>query len=339
VIEFLGKLVRCEHLSEEEAARAMELIMRDEATQSQIAGFAVALRVKGETIDEITGLARTAMSMATPIEVADPDTLLDVVGTGGDGSHSFNISTMSAIVAAACGARVAKHGNRAASSICGAADVLEALGVRVDLPPPAVAGCVAEVGIGFLFAPLFHPSFRFATVPRRELGVRTVFNVLGPLCNPARAGCRALGVADVSLAPGMAEVLVRLGVRRALVFGAEGLDELSTAGPSLVIELLDGQRRQYQLDPVELGLARVSPAELRGGDPAHNADIVRSVLSGERGPRREVVLLNASAALRAAGLAADWREGIGLAAEAIDQGRAGTLLERWVTASRAVAAA
>ena len=338
MIEFLSKLVRCEHLSEDEASRAMELIMRDEATHSQIAGFVMALRVKGETVDEITGLARTLMALATPIDVPGPETLLDVVGTGGDGSHSFNISTLSAVVAAACGARVAKHGNRAASSTCGAADVLEALGVRIDLPPPAVASCVAEAGIGFLFAPLFHPSFRFAAVPRRELGVRTVFNVLGPLCNPARAGCRALGVADPALAPKMAEALVRLGVRRTLVFNAEGLDELSTAGPSLVIELLDGERRQHQLDPAELGLQPASPADLRGGEPARNAEIARAVLAGERGPRRDIVLLNASAALRAAGLAADWREGIGLAADAIDRGRAGELLDRWVRVSQAVAA-
>jgi anthranilate phosphoribosyltransferase len=339
VIEFLSKLARCEHLDEEEASRAVELIMRDEATPSQIAGFVMALRVKGETVDEIAGMARTAMALATPIDVPDPDSLLDVVGTGGDGSHSINISTLSAIVAAACGARVAKHGNRAASSTCGAADVLEALGVRIDLPPAGVAGCVADVGIGFLFAPLFHPSFRFAGVPRRELGVRTVFNVLGPLCNPARAGCRALGVADAGLASKMAEVLPRLGVRRALVFHADGLDELSTVGPSMVIELLDGQRRQYQLDPAELGLPPATAADIRGGAPARNAEIARAVLGGELGPRRDIVLLNASAALRAAGLAAGWREGIDLAAEAIDRGRAGDLLDRWVRASQAVVSA
>jgi anthranilate phosphoribosyltransferase len=334
MIEFLGKLVRGEHLSEEEASRAMELIMRDQATHSQIAGFAVALRVKGETRDEIIGLARTMMALATPIDVPDPGTLLDVVGTGGDGSHSFNISTISAIVAAACGARVAKHGNRAASSICGAADVLEALGVRIDLPPAGVAGCVAEAGIGFLFAPLFHPSFRFAGVPRRELGVRTVFNILGPLCNPARAGCRALGVADAALAPRVADVLVRLGVRRALVFNGDGLDELHTGGPSLVIELLDGVRREYQLEPGGLGLQPASAADIRGAGADRNAEIALAVLSGERGPRRDIVLLNASAALRAAGLAADWRDGIGQAAEAIDRGRAGEVLQAWVRASQ-----
>jgi anthranilate phosphoribosyltransferase len=339
VIEFLSKLVRCEHLTEAEASRAMELIMRDDATPIQIAGLIMALRVKGETVAEITGMARTAMAMATPIAVERPESLLDVVGTGGDGSHSINISTLSAIVAAACGARVAKHGNRAASSICGAADVLEALGVKIDLPPAGVGRCVSEVGIAFLFAPLFHPSFRYAGVPRRELGVRTVFNVLGPLCNPAHAGCRALGVADATLAPRMAEALARLDVRRSIVFTAEGLDELSTVGPSLVIEQLDGQRREYELDPRELGLPRASAADLRGGEPARNAEIARSVLAGEPGPQRDIVLLNASAALRAAGLAADWREGIGLAAEAIDQGRAGDLLERWVRTSRAAAPA
>jgi anthranilate phosphoribosyltransferase len=338
VIESLGKLVRGEDLDEREAARAMELIMRGDATPSQIAGLVIALRVKGETVEEIAGLARAVMAHATPITVDDPATLLDVVGTGGDGSHSFNISTLSAIVAAACGARVAKHGNRAATSTCGAADVLEELGVRIDLAPPQVAECVREAGIGFLFAPLFHPSFRFASVPRRELGVRTVFNILGPLCNPAGAGCRALGVADAALAAKVADTLGRLGVRRTLVFNAEGLDELSTAGPSLVIELLEGQRREYQLDPEELGLQPASPADLRGGLPAENAAIARAVLEGERGPRRDIVLLNASAALRAAGLAADWREGLGLASEAIDSGRAASVLARWVDVSRVAAA-
>ena len=268
MIEYLNRLARGESLKESEASRAMELIMRDEATPSQIAGFIVALRLKGETVDEITGLARAMRSMATPIDVDDAGSLLDTCGTGGDGSGSFNISTLSAIVAAACGARVAKHGNRAASSTCGSADVLEALGVRIDLPPAGVAACIREAGIGFLFAPVFHPSFRFAAVPRRELGIRTVFNVLGPLCNPAGAGRQALGVPDQKLAEKMADVLARLGVERALVLHAEGLDELSTTGPSLVIEMLGGERRSYQLDPLELGLRRASRDELRGGGPA-----------------------------------------------------------------------
>src|SRR5437763_5766307 len=248
--------------------------------------------MKGETVDELTGFARTARQLSTPIDVEGD--LLDTCGTGGDGLATFNISTLSAIVAAACGARVAKHGNRAASSLCGSADVLERLGVKIDLAPERVARCIEEAGIGFLFAPIFHPSFRFAAVPRRELGVRTVFNVLGPLCNPAGARYQALGVADASLAPRMADALVRLGVERAIVVHAEGLDELSTAGPSLVIELLDGGRREYQLDPTALGLACAPREGLRGGGPAENASIAREVLGGAQGPRRDVVLLNAS---------------------------------------------
>jgi anthranilate phosphoribosyltransferase len=338
MIEQLSKLVRGEDLSEIEAQRAMELIMRDEATPSQIAGFIIALRVKGETVEEITGLARTMRELATPMAVPNPGELLDTCGTGGDGSGSLNISTLSAIVAAACGARVAKHGNRAASSLCGSADVLEALGVKVDLQPAGVAACIEEAGIGFLFAPIFHPSFRFAAVPRSELGVRTVFNVLGPLCNPAGARRQSLGVSEPGLAPKMADVLVRLGVDRALVFHAEGLDELSTAGPSLVIELFEGRRREYELDPSELGLACASRDDLRGGRSAENARLAREILAGAKGPRRDVVLLNASAALQAAGLAGSWREGLGLAAEAIDSGRAGQVLERWAGLSQAVTA-
>lgn len=335
MIEFLQKLVRGESLSEQEASRAMELIMRDEATPSQIAGFMVALRVKGETVEEITGLARTARALAVPIQVDDASSLLDVVGTGGDGSGSFNISTLSAVVAAACGARVAKHGNRAASSLCGSADVLERLGVRIDLPPAGVAACIRQAGIGFLFAPVFHPSFRFAALPRRELGVRTVFNLLGPLCNPAGAGRTALGVPEAGLARKLADVLPRLGVERALVFHGEGLDELSTIGPSLVIELMDGRRREYQLDPRELGLARAVREDLQGGGPDENARIARELLAGAKGPRRDVLLLNAAAALRAAGLAADWREGMAQAAQALDRGRAAEVLERWARVSQA----
>jgi anthranilate phosphoribosyltransferase len=337
VIEYLNRLARGESLSEPQAARAMELIMRDEATPIQIAGFITALRVKGETVDEIAGLARTARELATPIQVDDPGSLLDTCGTGGDGSGSFNISTLAAIVAAACGARVAKHGNRASSSTCGSADVLEALGVRIDLAPEGVAACIRQAGIGFLFAPVFHPSFRFATLPRRELGIRTVFNVLGPLCNPAGARRQALGVPEPGLAVKMAEVLDRLGVERALVFHSEGLDELSTVGPSLVIEMLGGQRRSYQLDATELGSPRAARDDLRGGGPAENAVIARELLEGASGPRRDVVLLNASAALRAAGIARDWGEGMALGAEALDQGRAAAVLERWIELSKAAA--
>jgi anthranilate phosphoribosyltransferase len=334
MIEVIAKLVRGESLSEAEASSAMETIMRGDATPIQVAGFMVALRMKGETVDEITGLARTARALATPIHAGDG--LLDTCGTGGDGLRTFNISTLAAVVAAACGARVAKHGNRAASSSCGSADVLEALGVRIDLGPDGVARCIREAGIGFLFAPVFHPSFRHAAVPRRELGVRTFFNVLGPLCNPAGARYQAMGVADGGLARKMAEVLVRLGVEHALVFhAADGMDELSTTGPSEVIEVRGGAVSTQVLDPAQLDLPRAPLEAMRGGDPTENAAIATRVLDGARGPQRDVVLLNAGAALQAAGIARDWREGIGASADAIDSGRAAEALQRWVSASRA----
>lgn len=335
MIEQLSKLVRGQSLTENEAASAMELIMRGEATPVQIAGFITALRFKGETVEEISGLVRTARALATPIDV-DGEGLLDTCGTGGDVLGTFNISTLSAIVAAACGARVAKHGNRAASSQCGSADVLEELGVRIDLAPEAVARCINEAGIGFLFAPIFHPSFKYAAVPRRELGIRTVFNVLGPLCNPAGATRQALGVADATLAQRMAEVLARLGVTHALVFhGQDGMDELTTTGTSQVIEVKGGELRTFELEPADLGLRRAGLDALRGGGPAENAAIAREVLSGAPGPRRDVVLLNSAAALCAAGLAADFKEGVGLAGEAIDSGRAAQVLTRWAQVSQA----
>jgi anthranilate phosphoribosyltransferase len=331
VIESIARLVKRQDLTEDEAAAAFEIIIRGDATPSQIAGFLVALRMKGETAEEIAGFARTARAMATPIEV--DGALLDTCGTGGDGLATFNISTLSAIVAAACGARVAKHGNRAASSLCGSADVLEQLGVKIDLTPEGVARCIDQAGIGFMFAPVFHPSFRFAGATRRELGLRTVFNVLGPLCNPAGAKYQALGVADAAVASKMADVLVRLGVERAIVFhAADGMDELSVASPSFVIEV-DGERKEYQLDPAELGLAHAPVESMRGGGPAENARLAREVLGGAKGPRRDVVLLNSAAALRASGLARDWKEGLGLAAEAIDSGRAGEVLDRWARIS------
>jgi len=333
MIETISKLVRGESLSEHEAAFAFEKIMRGDATPVQIAGFMVALRMKGETIEELTGFARTARAMATPIDVEGD--LLDTCGTGGDGMATFNISTLSAIIAAACGVKVAKHGNRAASSLCGSADVLEQLGVKIDLGPEGVARCIRDAGIGFLFAPQFHPSFRFAAVPRRELGVRSVFNILGPLCNPAGARYQALGVADASLTGKMADVLVRVGVERAIVFHAgDGMDELSVGSPSKVIEI-DGARKEYELDPTELGLANAPLQTLRGGGPEENARIARQVLGGEKGARRDVVLLNTAAALRAAGVARDWRDGLGLAAEAIDSGRAADVLQNWATTSQA----
>jgi len=332
MIEAIAKVVRGESLSQEEASGAFEEIMRGDATPVQIAGFIVALRIKGETVDELTGFARTARAMATPIAV--DGALLDTCGTGGDGLATFNISTLSAIVAAACGARVAKHGNRAASSMCGSADVLEQLGVKIDLGADGVARCIEGAGIGFMFAPIFHPSFRFAGVPRRELGLRTVFNVLGPLCNPAGARYQALGVADGAIAGKMADVLMKLGVERAIVFHAgDGMDELSVSGPSHVIEI-DGQRKEYELNPSELGLPHAPVEAMRGGGPEENARIVREVLGGAPGPRRDAVLLNSAAALRAAGLAKDWKEGLKIGAEAIDSGRAGDVLQRWATISQ-----
>jgi len=337
LIEAIAKLVRCESLTEEEAASAFEEIMRGDATPVQIAGFLVALRMKGETPDEIAGFARTARAIATPIEVGGA--LLDTCGTGGDGLGTFNISTLAAIVAAACGARVAKHGNRAASSMCGSADVLEQLGVKIDLNPEGVARCIEEGGIGFMFAPVFHPSFRFAGVPRRELGLRTVFNVLGPLCNPAGAKYQALGVADGTTAGKMADVLTRLGVVRAIVFHAgDGMDELSVSGPSFVIEIggghPEGVQKSYQLDPRDLGLPTAPVESMRGGGPEENARIARELLQGAKGPRRDVVLLNTAAALRAAAIAKSWKDGIGLAGEALDSGRAGEVLERWAKISQ-----
>src|ERR1051325_7324322 len=299
MLDAIAKLVRCENLTEEEASGAFEVIMRGDATPSQIAGFMVALRMKGETVDELTGFARTARAMATPLSV--DGALLDTCGTCGDGLATFNISTLAGLVAAACGARVAKHGNRAASSMCGSADVLEQLGVKIDLPPDGVARCIEGAGIGFLFAPVFHPSFRHAGPSRRELGVRTVFNVLGPLCNPAGAKYQALGVADPKMAARVADVPQRLGVERAIVFhGADGMDELSVASPSSVIEI-DGRRKEYQLDPAELGLQKAPLESMRGGGPQENARRAREVRGGAGGPRRDVVLLNAAAALRAAG--------------------------------------
>lgn len=331
--EFLNRLVRGEDLDEAEAAAAMRVIFEGEATPAQIAGFIVALRMKGETVDELTGFARTARAMATPIAAGGP--LLDTCGTGGDGLHTFNISTLAAVVASAAGARVAKHGNRAASSECGSADVLEALGVKVDLGAEGVVRCLDEAGIAFLFAPVFHPSFRHAGPPRRELGVRTVFNILGPLCNPAGATRQALGVADGSIAAKVAQVLQRLGLERALVFhGADGMDELSLDGPSRVIDVNPEGVREYDLDPQELGFRRASVEALRGGAPAQNAELARRLLAGEEGPRRDAVLLNAAAALVAAGLATDFREGVGIAVHALDSGDAGAVLDRWVRVSQ-----
>ncbi|MEU0407416.1 anthranilate phosphoribosyltransferase [Streptomyces griseorubiginosus] len=337
MIDVLRALAR-RRLTEAEAAAAMRLIMRGEATSAQIAGFALAVTARGESVADLTGMARAALEFTTPLDVEGD--VLDTCGTGGDGLNTFNISTAAAVVAAACGVRVAKHGNRSASSACGSADVLEELGVRIDLGPDAAARCLASTGITFLFAPVFHPAFRHTAGPRRELGARTVFNLLGPLLNPSGARLRILGVPDAALVEPMTEVLHRLGVTRALVFHSEdGMDELSTGSPSHVVELRDGHRTAHRLDPVALGFAPARPDDLVGGDRAVNAAIIRRVLAGEPGPAREVVLLNAAAALRVAGIHTTWHAALAQAAEAVDTGKAATLLTRWVRASHRSAAA
>jgi anthranilate phosphoribosyltransferase len=340
----IGALIRGEALTSAQTAWAMSEIMEGAATPTQIAGFGVALRMKGETAAEVSGLAAAMLDHATPISVPGP--LVDLVGTGGDGAHTVNISTMGAIVAAAAGARVAKHGNRAASSACGAADVLEALGVVIDLPPEASARLVEEVGIAFLFAALYHPALRHAAVPRRELGVPTVFNFLGPVANPARPRAQAVGIADARMGAVIAGVLAGRGCSALVFHGDDGLDELTTADTSTVWVVHDGSVSQTVLDPAALGLPASKPGDLRGGDPAHNAEVVRSVLAGETGPIRDTVVLNAGAALAAAsgvpgaeGLEQALADGCARAAAALDSGAAHTLLERWVAASQRLAGA
>ncbi|OLT18849.1 anthranilate phosphoribosyltransferase [Pseudonocardia sp. CNS-139] len=320
-------------LDEAAAHRAMGAIMRGEATDAQVAGLAMAMAVRGESVDELVGMARAAREAAAHVPFSGDD-VLDTCGTGGDGHDTFNVSTAAAVVVAACGVRVAKHGNRSVSSACGSADVLEELGVRIDLGPAAVARCLGLAGVTFLFAPVFHGGFRHAAPARRELGVRTVFNLLGPLCNPARARFQVLGVPDPALAEPLAEVLRRLGVTRALVVHSlDGMDELSVAAPSDVVEIHGDAVRRYRLDPAGLGIARSRIADLAGGDRARNAAIVRAVLAGERGPRRDVVLLNAAAGLLVTGRAADWADGLRRAADAVDSGAAAARLDRWVQAS------
>lgn len=330
--QVLSRLAARESLSADEAAEVMRLVMAGEASAGQIGGFLMALRTKGETADEIEGLVRTMLEFATPVRPAMP--VVDIVGTGGDRSGTFNISTISAVVVAGAGVPVAKHGNRAASSHCGSADVLEALGVRIDLGPEAVERCLAEAGIAFLFAPAYHPSMAHAGPVRRELRVPTVFNFLGPLCNPARPFAQAVGVSDPRMLPLMAEVLARRGVRAKLFRGRDGLDELTTTGVSAVFDVREGVVREAELDPAEVGLPRADAADLRGGDADEAAQIARAVLRGESGARRDVVLLNAGAALEVAGAAASLGEGIERAARSIDEGSAAAVLDRWIEVSQ-----
>jgi anthranilate phosphoribosyltransferase len=342
--EVLATLLAGQTLSRADAAWAMGEIMDGEATPVQVAGFAVALRAKGETPDEVAGFVESMLERAVRLRVDDDlrARAVDTCGTGGDRAHTVNISTLAAMVVAGADVPVIKHGNRAASSQSGSADLLEELGVQVDLDAPQVAECIAEAGIGFCFAPRFHPALRHASVARRELGVPTVFNVLGPLTNPAQPGAQAVGVADLRLAPVLAGVLAGRGASALVLRGEDGLDELTTTTTSRVWWVRDGAISDELVEPQDLGIARSEPGALRGGDAKVNAGISRRVLDGEPGPVRDAVVLNAAAALAAATpgtartLDEALAEGIVRATESLDSGRAAAALERWVAVSQAL---
>jgi anthranilate phosphoribosyltransferase len=324
-------------LTQDEASAAMRDILTGEATPAQISAFLIALRSKGETVGEIAAMAQVMREHSLRVKVDGP--LLDTCGTGGDGQGTFNVSTAAAFVAAGAGARIAKHGNRAMSSGCGSADVLESLGARIDLNPEQVAECINRVGFGFMFAQVFHPAMKHAAGPRREIGVRTLFNILGPLTNPAGAEHQLLGVARPDIAQKMAAALDQLGARHVLVVhGCEGVDELSISGPSSVQELRDGSLREYSISPDDAGLPLASAGSVRGGTPDENAATFRSVLGGERGPLRDVVTLNAAAALYAADAAHDIKQGALLAQDSIDSGAARRKLDEWVILTQKLAA-
>jgi anthranilate phosphoribosyltransferase len=338
--EVISKLLDGKQLARAEARAVMDEIMRGEATPAQIGGFLVALRSKGETADEITGCAEAMRDHVLIVRPARDD-LVDTAGTGGDGAHTINISTAAALVAAAAGAGVAKHGNRAVSSACGSADVLEALGFTLEQEPQRIARSIDELGFGFLFAPSHHPAMRHAAGVRRELATRTVFNVLGPLTNPAGARAQVVGVYSPDLVRTIADVLARLGARRAyVVHGEGGIDELSPVGQNLVAEVVDGEVLERRLDPEsELGIPRCSIDELRGGSPAENAEAIREVFAGANGGRRNAVLLNAAGAIAASGHAADLREGLEVARRTIDSGAAAERLELLIAFSREIVTA
>jgi anthranilate phosphoribosyltransferase len=329
----LQRLASHEALSADDAAEVMRAIMSGDVTPAQVGGFLMALRTKGETVDELDGLARTALEFANP--VSPPAPVLDTCGTGGDRSGTFNISTLSAIVVAGAGIPVAKHGNRAASGLCGSADLLEELGVAIDLDAHGVERCLTEAGIGFMFAPVFHPAWGHAAPVRRELRVPTSFNFLGPLTNPARPAVQIVGVSDERMLPLMAEVLARRGTRAKLFRGEDGIDELTTTGPSLVLDVRGGEMIESRLDPADHDIPRASREDLHGGDPPESARIARAVLGGEHGPARDVVLLNAGAALEVAGVAPDLDQGIALATSSIDDRKAASTLGRWIEVSAA----
>ncbi|MGH7355277.1 MAG: anthranilate phosphoribosyltransferase [Candidatus Rokuibacteriota bacterium] len=349
ITEALKTLVERRDLTRIEAAAAMDAIMSGAATNAQIAAFLTALRMKGETVEELIGFAQVMRQKVVRIgaraaEVAaltgtDREMLIDTCGTGGDATGTFNVSTATAFVVAGTGLRVAKHGNRSVSSLCGSADVVETLGINLELTPQQVGRCVDEAGIGFLYAPLLHTAMKHVMPARREMGVRTVFNMLGPLTNPAGANAQVIGVYAPALTEPLARVLAELGTFRAfVVHGADGLDEISNTGESRVSEVREGVVRTFTVRPEDFGLPRCAIGDLRGGDREQNAQIIRAILDGEPGPRREIVLMNAAAALVAGAKARDLKEGVGLAAQSIDRGEARAKLERLVALSRELAA-
>ena len=333
--EAIAALIDGRSLTVDEAASVMEEIMGGEVTPAQFGAFVTALRLKGETVDEITGLAKTMRAKAIAVTIAEP--VVDTCGTGGDGLHTFNISTVAAFVAAGAGLKVAKHGNRAMSSQCGSADVLEALGVKIDLNAEQVQRCLEEVGMGFMFAPVFHPAMKYASAPRREIGIRTVFNIIGPLTNPAGAGAQVLGVADESLLEKLASVLQSLGCNHALVVhGDDGLDEITITGKTRVCELKGGRIQSYSISPEDFGLSQASLENLKGGSADENAALLRRILAGDTGPQRDVVLMNAAAVLLVGEKVGTLQEGISLAKEVIDSGRALMKLEQLIEFSQSL---
>ena len=348
ITEAVRQLVDRKDLSRIEAAAAMEAIMSGAATNAQIAAFLTALRMKGETVEELIGFAQVMRQKAVRIRVHDDEVagmtgtdremLIDTCGTGGDATGTFNVSTATAFVVAGSGLKVAKHGNRSVSSLCGSADVVETLGINLDLTPQKVARCVDEVGIGFLYAPLLHTAMKHVMPVRREMAIRTVFNMLGPLTNPASANAQIIGVYSAALTEPLARVLAELGTVRAfVVHGADSLDEISNTGESRVSEVREGMVRSYTVRPEDFGLARTTIAELMGGDREENARIIRAILDGEAGPKRDIVLMNSAAALVAGAKARDLKEGVGLAAHSIDSGAALRKLEALVGLSRRLA--
>ena len=341
IVEAIRRVVDGNDLSREEAFAVMDAIMSGQATDAQIASFLTALRMKGETVEELIGFARVMREKVSPVKTrhrvqaslsgTDREMLVDTCGTGGDATGTFNVSTATAFVVAGAGVPVAKHGNRSVSSLCGSADVVEALGVRLDLPPERVGRCVDEVGIGFCYAPLLHKAMKYVMLARKEIRIRTVFNILGPLTNPAHALAQVIGVYDGRLTEVMAQVLKELGTVRAfVVHGEDGLDEISNTGESRVSELRHNEVRTYTVRPEDFGLARARMTDLQGGSAADNAEIIRRILKGERGPKRDIVLLNAGAAIAAGGKAEDIAAGMATAQHSIDSGAALDKLNRLV---------